>query len=152
MILITKKNLRMQVIIPRVRKELTHIMKILGNESKEVSVLFTDNEEIQKLNKLYLQKDCPTNVISFPMQEGDCVLDNNTLGDIVISIDTAREEALAADIPLDDAIDALLIHGLLHLLGYNHERVSQKTARTMRAKENEIFFSRKGYHLLRDGD
>ena len=92
------------------------------------------------LNRDYLQKDRPTNVISFSMQEGDYgSLVPGLLGDVVISADTAAREADEAGITFQERLVFLLLHGILHLTGYDHERSGAAEARRMEAKEAEIF-------------
>jgi probable rRNA maturation factor len=81
----------------------------------ELSILFTDDAAIRKLNRKWRGKDAPTNVLSFP-QAGTPLL-----GDVILSAETLRREAALADKPLEDHMVHLLIHGYLHLLGYDHE-------------------------------
>jgi len=69
------------------------------------------------------------------------------LGDIVLSAETAARDAAAAGIDLMDEIEFLLIHGLLHLLGYEHEGASPAEARRMKARERELFFILRGYPI-----
>lgn len=94
----------------------------------EVSIKLTDNEEVQALNRAYRQKDKPTNVLSFPMVQADLLdgLANSDdgevlLGDIVLAFGVCTDEAIARDIPLTDHVSHLIVHGLLHLIGYDHE-------------------------------
>lgn len=89
--------------------------EIKYNDHMEISLLLTDDETIQELNKNYRNKDKPTDVLSFPMD------DDKILGDIVISIDTAYKQASNVDIDIEREVAFLYIHGLLHLLGYDHE-------------------------------
>lgn len=99
-------------------------------DEAEISVLITGDEEIKTLNTQYRQKDYATDVLSFPMCE--CPLDDGgMLGDIVISIDTAKKQAEENEIPLNREFAFLYIHGLLHLLGYDHE--------TSQEDEEEMF-------------
>ena len=98
----------------------------MGCHDKELSIVFTTDQEIQKLNKKYLDRDGPTNVISFPMDTVPCEKSiSPMLGDIVISVETARREAKNLGEPLEHTIDRLLIHGLLHLLGFDHETTEE---------------------------
>lgn len=116
------------------------LLKLLDCAEMEISVTFVDDETIQRLNKQYLAKDRPTNVISFPLQEGEfCDINPDMLGDIVISVDTARRDADKGNIRFDEEIIFLIIHGLLHLTGYNHENTSQANALSMKKKEKELF-------------
>jgi len=95
------------------------------------------DEEITRLNRQYFQRQGPTNVISFPM-EIEKSESPRMLGDVVISADTARRHAAAAGIPTEEEVLFLLIHGTLHLVGYDHEGPAGER-RKMEAKEKEIF-------------
>ena len=112
----------------------------MGCPEAELSVLIVDDEEIRILNRDYLQRDKPTNVISFPQQEGEGAgLQPSLLGDVVISADTAARDAAEAEIPFESELQFLLLHGILHLLGYDHERGTEAEAEAMEVKEQEIF-------------
>ncbi|WP_206830894.1 rRNA maturation RNase YbeY [Alicyclobacillus fructus] len=91
----------------------------------EVSVLFVDDEAIHELNRTYRQVDRPTDVLSFPMNEGEELADPDEaepmLGDIVVSVDRAREQAESYGHSLERELAFLLVHGFLHLNGYDHE-------------------------------
>jgi len=109
-------------------------------DDSELSVVITDDEQIREINRDYLQRDRPTNVISFAMQEGEGVgVQPNLLGDVVISADTAARDAAEAGLPFESELYFLLLHGILHLVGYDHERGSAEEACLMEAKEAEIF-------------
>lgn len=83
----------------------------------------TDDAQIRDLNQTYRGIDAPTNVLSFPMQEGEFSdLTPGLLGDVVISCETAEREADEAGIDISERMSQLLIHGILHLVGYDHER------------------------------
>jgi len=87
-------------------------------------VLVTDDAGIREINHAWLGKDRPTNVISFAMQEGaGAGVQPDLLGDVVISADTAARDAAEAGAPVEHELCFLLLHGILHLLGYDHERV-----------------------------
>ena len=106
----------------------------------ELSVVIVGDKEIRELNRDYLGRDCSTNVISFPMQEGEgSGIHPDLLGDVVISADTAARDAEEAGTGIEREIYFLLLHGILHLVGYNHEGTSEEEARLMEAKEDEIF-------------
>jgi len=106
----------------------------------QLSILIVDDAMIQAINRDYLGKDRPTNVISFAMQEGEGGgVQPNLLGDVVISAETAARDACDAQIPFESELYFLLLHGILHLLGYDHERGTEAEARRMEAKEREIF-------------
>jgi len=83
----------------------------------------TDDDQIMELNQTYRGISKPTNVLSFPMLEGEfSQVSPFLLGDIVVSVDTARKEAEEAGITLDERLSQLMIHGLLHLVGFDHEK------------------------------
>ena len=124
----------------KIRSTVLKILKILDCANKEISLSFVDDEKIKKLNKQYLGKDKPTNVISFPLQEGEYSdINPNIIGDIVISTETAQRDALRGNLTISQEIDFLIIHGILHLLGYNHENTTRKERTKMHQKENDLF-------------
>ncbi len=86
-----------------------------------VSVLFTDDDRIQALNGRYRQKDKPTNVLSFPAGDMQVPGEGPVLGDLALGFDTVSREAAAAGLTLEDHLSHLLVHGYLHLAGYDHE-------------------------------
>ena len=103
-------------------------------------MLIVDDVQIRELNRDYLGKDRPTNVISFAMQEGEGAgVQPDLLGDVVISAETAARDAVEAGIDADREIYFLLLHGILHLLGYDHERGTEEEARLMEQREQELF-------------
>jgi len=111
----------------------------LGSPDCEISILFVDDTQIEKLNRQYLGRSGSTNVISFPMAEGSFAeVNQHLLGDVVISLETARSQAVESNISLEEMIDYYLIHGILHLLGYDHEK-SDSEAKIMQEKEKELF-------------
>jgi probable rRNA maturation factor len=93
-------------------------------------VLFTDDGYIAGLNRHFLKREGPTNVLAFPMRDSNQTgFETPMLGDIVISVDAAMRDAQGAGESLDRSTDRLLIHGLLHLVGYDHERSEQEAQR-----------------------
>ena len=103
------------------------ILSALDNPDGELSILLVDDPGIAALNQQYLQRPGPTNVISFPMQEGaHGEISPQLLGDVVISIDTACREAGQGGISADRRFKELLVHGILHLLGYDHEDTPER--------------------------
>ncbi|MBU4055958.1 MAG: rRNA maturation RNase YbeY [Proteobacteria bacterium] len=95
----------------------------------ELSIVLTDDPQIQELNREYLHRDRATNVMAFPMLEGEFQdITPSLLGDVVISVETANKEAQMADMSFMERFDQLLIHGILHLFGYDHEHDEQKAA------------------------
>jgi probable rRNA maturation factor len=109
-------------------------------DETELSVTIVGDRVIHRLNRDYLGKDRPTNVISFSQQEGECAgLMPHVLGDVVISADTATQEAEAGGWNGYERLVFLLLHGILHLTGYDHERSGEAEARRMERKEQEIW-------------
>ncbi|MEI8295419.1 MAG: rRNA maturation RNase YbeY [Alphaproteobacteria bacterium] len=107
----------------------------------EFCVKLTSDNEIQRLNRLYRSKDSPTNVLSFPTHVNIKKLQTTNevpliLGDIVIAFETVQTEALAQGNKFNDHLSHLVVHGLLHLLGYDHE--SEPDASAMESLETEI--------------
>jgi probable rRNA maturation factor len=110
----------------------------LDNPEAELSVVLVDDSEIAALNQRYLNRSGPTNVIAFPMREGEFSdLSPLLLGDVVISTETAGREALVAGISAEIRLDQLLVHGILHLLGFDHES-NPFDAAQMEAKTSEL--------------
>lgn len=98
----------------------------------EVSIVVTDNKEIYQLNKQYRKKAKVTDVLSFPL---GIKTDSLYLGDIVISLEKAETQAKEFAVTLKEEFLRLLVHGLLHLLGYEHEKVSKKVSNRMFKKQ-----------------
>lgn len=86
-----------------------------------VSVLFADDGRMKALNSQYRGRDKPTNVLSFPTGDMPSPLADVVLGDLVLGFETVAREAAAADLSLKNHLSHLLVHGYLHLLGYDHE-------------------------------
>lgn len=128
-------------------------MRILGAlgcpEETELSVSIVGDRSIRVINREYLGKDRPTNVISFSLQEGDCGgVNPHALGDVLISADTAAREAEEAGMEFFDRLSFLLLHGILHLCGYDHERSGEAEAQKMQQKEQQLFKTLKKEGLL----
>nr|WP_287127001.1 rRNA maturation RNase YbeY [Desulfobacter sp.] len=110
------------------------MLNALGCDDHELSIVITDDAQVRELNRTYRGKDEPTNVLSFPMQEGEFSdITPGLLGDVVISLDTAEAEAIAAGISTDERMSQLLVHGILHLFGFDHE-LGENQAREMEEK------------------
>lgn len=108
-------------------------------EGFQLTIVLSNNEEVQSLNNHFRNKDKPTNVLSFPFANEDTILppgEARPLGDIVLAFETIKQEALDQNIDLDHHIYHLVIHGLLHLLGYDHE--NEADAEIMENKEKDI--------------
>ena len=104
----------------------------------ELSILVVDDSEIEALNKEYLNRFGPTNVIAFPMKKGDfSEINPQLLGDVVISVETAQREGIQYGITTEERFIQLLVHGILHLFGYDHEE-SEQDAGKMEEKSREL--------------
>jgi len=124
-----------RVSAPRVRADARRLLVALREADAELTVVLVNDTDIQRLNRDYRGKDRPTDVLAFAMREGPrTARDDTVLGDVVISVDTATRQARERCVPVGDEVRTLLIHGVLHLLGYDHER-SPAEARRMQAKE-----------------
>lgn len=101
-------------------------------------MLLVDDHRIAELNETYLQHQGPTNVISFPMREGDHAdINPGLLGDVVISMDTCAREAENGGISTEERFYQLLVHGILHLFGYDHVHCEEEEA-VMEVKSGEL--------------
>jgi len=103
--------------------------------SRPVCVLFTDKAAMKKLNENFRGKNKPANVLSFPPGDG-FLPEHDYLGDIALGFEICRDEALAEGVKLGDHIAHLLVHGMLHLIGYDHQGASE--AEEMERREAEI--------------
>jgi probable rRNA maturation factor len=123
-----------------IRAFVARLLRLLDCRDKEVSLTFVDDAAIRVINRQYLSKDRPTNVISFSLQEGEFGdINPDILGDVIISVETALRDAKSGNLTFDDEIRFLLIHGILHLMGYNHENTTLQMTKKMRQKEKELF-------------
>jgi probable rRNA maturation factor len=113
-----------------VEAELARALAVAGLREAEVSVVLTDDPRIQAINLAWRGKDAPTDVLSFPQD------DPRVLGDIVVSLDTARRASEELGHDLLTEVRVLLVHGLCHLLGYDHE--TDEEACEMRALEARL--------------
>jgi probable rRNA maturation factor len=121
-----------------VARKTEQILNALGCNAHEISIVILDDKEITHLNESYRGICKPTNVLAFPMQEGEFSdITPGLLGDVVISLETAEKEAITANISLEERISQLLIHGILHLLGFDHEE-GDREACDMETKSLEL--------------
>ncbi|GAB6905246.1 rRNA maturation RNase YbeY [Desulfosarcina cetonica] len=122
----------------KIRTTAKRILNALDYPEAQLSILIVDDDQIAELNQTYLNHTGPTNVISFPMQEGPFAdITPGLLGDVVISVDTAHREAMAAGMEMPQRFNALLIHGILHLVGYDHVH-SEEEAAVMEEKSDAL--------------
>jgi len=118
----------------RLRKIAGTVLKNLGLPSgTELSLSFTNDGRMRELNRQWRKIDRSTDVLSFPQGGGP---DYTLLGDIVISIDTANRHSMKYGNTLHDEIKKLIVHGTLHLLGYDHKKKREKMI--MREKESDL--------------
>jgi len=103
-----------------IKKKARLILEALGMPDVELSILIVDDDQMAEFNKTYLHRSGPTNVMAFPMREGPFAEVNpNLLGDVVISLDTTCREAGAGHLTQELRFDQLLVHGILHLFGFD---------------------------------
>lgn len=126
---------------PFVRKLAERMLRHLGLEASELSILLCDDASIKSLNAEHREKDKPTDVLSFPQAEfvrpevprkGH---DLTLLGDVVISLDTAERQAKGRKRPLEEEVRFLLAHGILHLYGYDHATQEEKKLMTKKTRQ-----------------
>ena len=137
----------------KIKKLAKEILKNLRcPEDIEISILLTDDTHIRELNRKYRKKDKPTDVLSFPqgaigsyanwkLEIGNYLYPANCplpIGDVVISVETVEKQAVLEGISFDEEIIRLLIHGILHLFGFEHEKGGQK-AKAMRGEEKRLY-------------
>ncbi|WP_457640096.1 rRNA maturation RNase YbeY [Persephonella sp.] len=121
-----------------IRETAEKVLKELGLDSVELSITLTDDETIKEINRQWRKKDKPTDVLSFPIDEKPPGYRYRVLGDVVISLPYAKRQAEEIGIPYRDEVVRLLIHGILHLLGYDHE-VCPAEAKKMFSLQDRIF-------------
>ena len=121
------------------KKQVQTLLETLDRENSELSLLLTRDKTIWQLNRDYRGKDSPTDVLSFPQDE-EAVNESGKqmLGDVVISVETAGRQAREHSLSFEEELILLTIHGLLHLLGYDHER-SRDDARIMKRETRRLF-------------
>ena len=123
----------------KIRKAGQRILADLALPDAELSILLVNDAQIRELNRQYLQKDKPTNILAFPMRKGEyATVHPHLLGDLVISVETAQRQCKRFGLHPTQMIILLMVHGILHLIGYEHEG-SKKGAREMALKQKELF-------------
>lgn len=128
-------------IVNTVRKAAYTVSELYELNNAEVSITFTDNEHIHEINRDYRNVDRPTDVISFALNEGDEPeieggAPINVLGDIIISVEKAIEQAKDYGHSIEREVAFLTVHGMLHLLGYDH--IEEDDRKEMRREENFV--------------
>lgn len=137
-ILIENRQSSCEISPEEIEQTVRVILDALDCLDGEISILIVDDQEIEKLNRKYLNRDGPTNVIAFSMREGEFShFSPQLLGDVVISTDTAAKEAQFSGMSMEQRFNELLVHGILHLFGYDHE-TSEQDAEKMEIKNQEL--------------
>ncbi len=123
----------------RLDRQARAILSDVGEASAELGILFVGDQRMRSLNRQYRGKDRTTDVLAFAMREAPHS-SSTVLGDVVIAVPTAVRQAKEGQRSLDEELTVLLVHGILHLCGYDHER-SEKEARRMQRRERMILRS-----------
>jgi probable rRNA maturation factor len=124
--------------VARLEKRARRILRALGHARSELSIALVDDAEIAELNSRYRSKPLPTDVLSFSLVEGEhSRYRGGLLGDVVISVETARSQARARHRGLDEEVARLLIHGVLHLIGHDHEH--REVERVLKSAERRLW-------------
>lgn len=110
----------------RIKKKAQRILELLDLENKRLSIVLTDDHQIKKLNRRYLNKNRATDVLAFSMTEGKRIGSLDLLGDVVISLDTAKKAAQRYNTGFENEFFLYLIHGILHLIGYKDGKVNER--------------------------
>ncbi|MGC8493540.1 MAG: rRNA maturation RNase YbeY [Syntrophobacteraceae bacterium] len=129
---------RIKIRLRPLKSAASQALSALGYTESELSVLVVDDAEMAKLNLQYRGIDHSTDVLSFPMLEGEFgEVVPDMLGDIVISAQTAKTMSEQSDTTFESILDLLLVHGILHLLGLNHEE-GPAEAKRVKLKTEEL--------------
>lgn len=120
----------------KIRKRAKIILGVLGCEKASLSILITDDPSIQQINREWLGRDRPTDVIAFSQLEGQPA-PTDFIGDVVVSLDTAADQANSLGHSLDHELDRLISHGILHIMGYDHVHGGRQ-AKKMREMEDRL--------------
>lgn len=124
--------------LEHIKKTAEKLLELVNHTKSELSILLVSDNRMAELNSSYRNKNTATNVLSFPMDDDEDIQPEEILlGDIIISIDTAMRESTEKHIPLENYLTILQVHGLTHLLGYDHERGEQE-AREMASFEKKL--------------
>ena len=128
-----------------VRRRALRLLALTGRPEGELSVLLCDDDFITRLNSEYRDRNAATDVLSFSMDEGPVANPNpHVLGDVVISVETARHNAAVLGRSTIEEVTSLLVHGVLHLLGYRHG--NQRDSRRMFAESARLEDALLGRH------
>lgn len=140
---IQKHNFDSPQFIDLIKQITSVILKDYNKETSEINFVLCDNDFIQALNHDYRAKDSPTDVLSFSQEEGEDI-DKDTgdfphqLGDVIISLDMAKSQSTEYGVPFDEEVIRLAIHGVLHLLGFDHETSAEDEQEMMKIQDEYI--------------
>jgi probable rRNA maturation factor len=126
-------------VVPRteIRRRIDAMIALLQLHKNDISFVLTNDKSIHHLNKVYRGKDRPTDVLAFALHEGDFAeLAGDALGDVIVSVETARKQARERGSSVLEEVTMLLAHGLLHLLGWDHDTPAKD--RRMRAETDRL--------------
>ncbi|MBI3359230.1 MAG: rRNA maturation RNase YbeY, partial [Nitrospirae bacterium] len=137
-ILIQNRQRKYPINTRQIRQWVSDILKMQNEEDVEIGLVFVNNRTIQRYNRDYRGKDTPTDVLSFPIRSAGATHAPPLLGDIMISLEKTYEEAPLFYRSVHEQLLFLSIHGILHLLGYDHEQ-SRNDAMRMKRREKVIF-------------
>ena len=112
---VNRQRIRKLHVVPWI-KRVEKMLDVIGKADSSVTVAFVSDKKIRELNRQFRRIDQATDVLSFPSDSSD-----GEMGDIAISVETAGRQAKQSGLTLDGEIAQLLLHGLLHLSGYDHE-------------------------------
>jgi len=136
-VVVATRGRRVPGLAARVAARGRRLLAALRLPEAELSLVLVSDAVMRRLNRQWRGADRPTDVLSFAQAEGQGGAPEGLLGDVVISVDTARRQARERAAPLTRELDRLLIHGVLHLLGYDHER-SPAEAQRMQRRERSL--------------
>jgi len=120
-----------------VRRVVQKLLASVGAPASEISIEFVGDTRMRRLNRDYREKDRTTDVLAFACREAGGPA-SPMLGDVVVSVPAAMRQAVSLEHSLNEELVRLLVHGLLHVVGYDHER-GEKEARRMRGKAEKLF-------------
>jgi probable rRNA maturation factor len=134
MVLIKDSQKALKVDRKAIQNTTEKLLVYSGLQDRDLSILLVDNRKSQTLNLKFFGRDRPTNVISFSYLDGP---PHEVVGDIIVSVEKAMEEAEASNIPFYERLYGLIVHGFVHILGYDHE-TGEKERRRMKYREKRF--------------
>ena len=135
---ITDQQSEIATELEKIEAKARKILNALAYSESELSIVLVDDSQMSSLNWEYRKRRGPSNVLVFAMREGEFAeVSPELLGDVIISLPTAQRQAEEAGISLDSMISRLLVHGILHLVGFDHER-GEEPAREMEQQSAEL--------------